>query len=69
MRQLITCLIYFFEYPKHGDIRSIITSVQYVLFNTSHKNLRLKELQNTVKIFPYGLEEYNYQTCFYETRH
>ena len=66
---MITFLIYFFEYLKHGDIRSILTSVQYVLFNTSYKNIRLKDLQNTVKIFHYGLEEYNYQICFYETRH
>ena len=146
MRQLITYLRYFFEYLKHGDINSIIASVQYVLFNTSHKNdriirtsigtffcrnntndfqfanlayewgvkrfilkrkkefsvfidvgscigdycillakmdkrcfafepvsdniktlmknLRLNELQNTVRIIPFGLGEYNYQTSY-----
>jgi len=146
MRQLGTYLRYFFEYLKHGDFRSIQTSVRYVLFNKSHpndriirtsigvffcrnntndfqfanlayewgvkkyilkrknefsvfidagscigdycillakmdkrcfafepvsdniktlmKNLRLNSLQNTVRILPYGLGEYNYQTSY-----
>lgn len=146
MKQLITYWRYFFEYLKHGDIRSIFTSVQYVLFAKSHKNdriihtsigtffcrnntndfqfanlayewgvkrfilksineftvfidagscigdycillakkdkkcfaiepvsdniktlmknLRLNNLQNTVRIIPYGLGEYNYQTSY-----
>ncbi len=147
MRQLITYGRYFFEYLKHGDIRSIVASVRYVLFKQTHKddrvirtsigtffcrnntndfqfanlgyewgvkkfilkrknefsvfidagscigdycillakmgkrcfafepvadnvktlmkNMRLNDLQDTVRILPYGLGEYNYQTSYH----
>ena len=41
MKKLKTYSLYFFEYLKHGDLISIIASIRYLLFRTSHKNDRV----------------------------
>lgn len=38
---MITYFRYFIEYLKHGDFKSIIYSVNYMLFRNSHKNDRV----------------------------
>jgi len=41
MNKILTYLRYFYDYLLHGDFRSILASVRYVLFGTSHKTDRI----------------------------
>ncbi len=41
MKKLKTYSRYFFEYLKHGDLLSIIASIRYLLYKTSHKKDRI----------------------------
>ncbi|MCX6306809.1 MAG: FkbM family methyltransferase [Bacteroidetes bacterium] len=49
IKHLVTYFRYFFEYLKHGDFMSVIYSIKYMLFRTSHGKDRI--IKTTIGIF------------------
>ena len=49
MKKVKTYLRYFWEYLKHGDLVSILSSAKYLLFHTSHGNDRI--IKTTIGTF------------------
>lgn len=66
MKQLITYWRYFIEYLKFGDFRSIYSSIQYVLFKTSHKKDRIIQTSSGIFFCRNNTNDFQFANRAYE---
>lgn len=66
MKKLNTYFWYFLEYIKHGDLRSVIASVNYLFFRKSHRNDRTVKSSIGTFFCRKGTNDFQFANYHYE---